>query len=88
MNSTLSRLALAGSLLTLAAAAPAAEAARVAVRAGGPAVRVAVRVPAPSPRHVWVAGAWYVPPRPHAVWVEGRWACGPHGRTWVGGHWR
>jgi len=60
------------------------------------------RVPAPSPRHVWigeeweprggayvfVGGHWAEPPRPGVVWVPGHWRRRPGGEAWVPGHWR
>jgi hypothetical protein len=63
---------------------------------------VAVRPPAPSPRHVWIGeewtpsggtyaykgGYWAEPPRPHARWIPGHWRQTPRGWVWRPGHWR
>jgi hypothetical protein len=81
---------------------PAANAADVYVRFGPPRPPREVVVVRPSPRHVWVPGAyrwnagrydwnrgyWAMPPRPRAAWVPGYWAHRPGGHFWVAGYWR
>jgi hypothetical protein len=84
MNTNRFLTSLAGAFLSLALFAPAAEAARLVVRAGPPAARVVVRVPAPAPRVVQVAAP--LPPL-RGVWVPGHWRVSPAGRVWVPGHW-
>lgn len=78
------------------------DAAHVYVQVAPPPLRVEVRGVAPSPghvwhegywrwngrAHVWVAGAWVMPPHPGHVWVSGHWKSTPSGWTWVEGHWR
>ena len=86
---------LSGSRITLAAAVlagflaipPPLEAARVYVTVAPPAPIVEVRVVAPSPKHVWIAGfhRWN---GTAYVWVPGRYVLPPHaGQVWVAGHW-
>jgi len=76
--------------------------AAVAVRIASPVPRHEARTVAPSPRHVWVTGhwswtghthvwvdgAWRLPPSAHASWVAGRWSRRAGGWVWVPGHWR
>jgi hypothetical protein len=38
--------------------------------------------------HVWVAGAWQLPPRPHGRWVAAHWVHRPGGWVLIEGHWR
>ena len=38
--------------------------------------------------HVWVPGAWVVPPHRHAHWVPARWVHRRGGWVLVEGHWR
>ena len=72
------------------------------VRRRPPALRVEVRTPRPSRRHVWIGGHWKYH-RGHFAWVSGRWVVRPNRAvayvkpTWirrnggwvlVGGHWR
>jgi len=75
---------------------------KVYVQVAPPAPIAEVRVVAPGPKHVWVAGyhhwdgrayvwmpgRWVLPPRAGVVWVSGHWKHGPHGWFWVEGHWR
>ncbi len=72
----------------------------VKVRPGAP--KVAIRMAAPSPAHVWVGsnyiwrngqyvhvdGYWVKPPHKKHHWVDGRWKNTRRGWTWVPGHWR
>ena len=88
MNTHRFRTALAGAFISLALFAPAADAARFVVKVGPPAARVEVRGHAPSPRHVWVAGGWNVPPRHGGVWIDGHWRKAHGGWEWIPGHWR
>lgn len=74
----------------------------VVVRRRPPALRIEVRTPRPSRRHVWIGGHWKYH-RGGFVWVRGHWVVRPHRAvayvkpTWirrnggwvmVGGHWR
>ena len=82
-------------------AAPA-FAARVYVTVAPPAPIAEVRVVAPGPHHIWIAGfhrwdgrayiwvpgRWELPPRPGVVWVPGHWRHARRGWYWVEGHWR
>jgi hypothetical protein len=38
--------------------------------------------------HVWVAGAWVMPPHPGARWVAHRWVRRGNGWVFVEGRWR
>jgi YXWGXW repeat-containing protein len=77
--------------------------ARVYVRVGPPAPLAEVRVAAPSPHHVWIAGyhrwdgaayvwvpgRWDLPPAHHTAWVAGHWVHhASNGWYWNEGHWR
>lgn len=66
-----------------------------------PVAPVEVRVAAPSPRHIWIAGEWgwsggayvrqpgyWVVPEPHREWVPGHWRRLYGGWNWAPGHWR
>ncbi len=82
-------------------AAPAVKAA-VYVRVAPPAPIVEVRPAIPGPgyvwtpgyyrwnggAHVWVAGAWTLPPRPGARWVPHRWVRRGGGYYFYEGRWR
>ena len=102
MNRFLRTAAMSVVALTLTAAAAQAGT-RVYVRVGPPAPVAEVRVVAPSPQHVWVAGyhrwdggayvwvpgRWELPPAHRHAWVAGHWAHhASHGYYWVDGHWR
>lgn len=101
MRTKLVRLALGAALFSVTLLSAPAGAA-VVVRVGPPPVRVEVRPAAPSARHVWTAGywswngkahvwvggAWVVPPRAKTVWVDGHWKKSGGGWVWVPGHWR
>ena len=39
-------------------------------------------------RHVWVPGAWVLPPRARAHWVPAHWVRRHHEYVFVEGHWR
>jgi hypothetical protein len=83
-------------------AAGVAGAAEVVVRVAPPAAVVETRPVRPAAgyvwtpgyyrwdghAHVWVGGAWVMPPRPHAVWVPHRWVHRHGGWVMVEGHWR
>ena len=89
--------ALIGCALTVGASA-----AEVIVRVGPPRAIVERRPPPPARayiwtpgyyrwdggRHVWVGGAWVMPPRPRAHWVPAHWARRPGGWVFVEGYWR
>jgi len=78
------------------------QAEEVIVRVRPPAAIVETRPGRPGPNyvwtdgyhrwdghaHVWVPGAWVVPPRPHAHWVAHRWVPRHGGYVLVEGHWR
>ena len=96
-------LLLSGSALIGLLALPATVSADpVYVRVRPPRVRVEVRGPRPSRRHVWVGGynrwdgnayiwapgRWEIGPRVHAVWVPGHWVRTRRGWYWVDGRWR
>lgn len=63
---------------------------------------VAIRPPAPSPKHAWVSdewkrdpkgyvwegGHWETPPSDKAFYVKGHWRHVPKGYVWAPGHWR
>ncbi len=92
MNALSRTLTLTAALATLAVA-PRSEAG-VRVSIGVPAFRTAVRVVArpavvvgvrPSAAHVWVEGAWVLPPYPGAVWAAGH---PTRYGVWSPGHWR
>ena len=92
----------AATVLASALTASTAAGGPVYVKIAPPAPIAEVRVVAPGPRHVWVAGfhrwdgrayiwvpgRWVLPPRAGVVWVPGHWKHGPHGWHWVEGHWR
>lgn len=86
MKRFLGALAL-GVLATTLASSPAQAGARVYVRVGPPAPLAEVRVVAPSPHHVWIAG-YHRWDGAAYVWVPGRWDLPPARHTaWVAGHW-
>lgn len=86
MKRFLGAVALGVLALTLTSSAAQAGA-RVYVRVGPPAPLAEVRVVAPSPRHVWIAGYHRWDGAAYA-WVPGRWDLPPAHRTaWMAGHW-
>lgn len=79
-------VALAGSAIILVAPACASRG-RVYVRVGPPAPIVELRIDAPGPDFVWIAGYFRWDSRQY-VWVPGHWARRPHARAiWVPGRW-
>ena len=102
MKRFLGAVALGVLALTLTSSAAQAGA-RVYVRVGPPAPIAEIRVVAPSPRHVWIAGyhrwdggayvwtpgRWELPPAHHTGWVAGHWVHhGSNGWYWNEGRWR
>lgn len=97
-----SRLALAAALLSGSLSSSPALAARIYVSIAPPAPLAEVRVVAPAPRMVWIAGFhrwdgrayvwvpghWVRPPRAGAVWVAPHWVHHARGWYFVEGRWR
>ena len=79
-----------------------ANAAEVVVKLKPPISIHETRGPAPSPKHVWIAGyhrwdgnayvwekgRWEIPPREHAVWVAPKYTHRHDGYVYTEGHWR
>jgi WXXGXW repeat (2 copies) len=79
-----------------------ASAAEVVIKLKPPISIHETRGPAPSPKHVWIAGyhrwdgnayvwekgRWDVPPREHAVWVAPKYTHRHDGYVYTEGHWR
>lgn len=100
---TISRIAVAASVVSLAACAPLPPLGAVFVAVGPPAYYQddAIGV-APGPdyvfirgywgwrddAYVWVPGRWVERPYPNAVWVQERWYHAREGWYREGGHWR
>jgi len=75
--------------------------AQIYVHVRPPRPTVAVRIAAPSPRHVWIdedwhenngayewnGGRWEEPPHPGWRYSAGHWGHDGHGHQWHGGHW-
>jgi len=95
-------VALAATLLGVAACASSPRGERVYVREAPPVERVEVIGTAPGPgyawvpghynwdtrAYVWIRGRWIVLGRGYHAWRPGHWAHDRRGWYWVEGHWR
>ncbi len=80
-------VALAATLLGVAACASSPRGDRVYVRESPPVERVEVIGAAPGLNYVWIPGRWNWDTRRY-VWMPGRWVVADRGyRAWRPGHW-
>ncbi len=65
---------------------PAQAGATVRISVGPPANQSDVKLPAPSPKHIWTPGYWEWQGDKH-VWVKGRWQPARENLVWVAAQW-